>query len=199
MLFSIEITASSYQVSNLSRAFLTSVVTLMLYIILGNDQSWMLFDSELPIDFDDQAIISIPELLAFVCLGGVCGLGGVLFVHTVSTVSSIRNYLISGGGSSSSSSSSSSNTDKRVDPSGNTNKNINTSTTTTTTTTTALSTSGINTNRIFTNMFVRKCLYIAVVMAIISSMAYFDASIGFGNKTFVLNDVFQLDKPHEGK
>lgn len=88
VLFSIELTASAYMVKTLPKAFLTSICAMLIFFILGVSDQLALFSEEI------QSKKFSPrwnELLAFVWIGVLCGLLGVLFVYMVEFLSTIRN------------------------------------------------------------------------------------------------------------
>ena len=80
VLFSIEFTASAYMVRTLPKAFLTSVVAMIVFLFLGVSDVMSLFPDE------NQSIYKLPkvgELVVFYFIGLAGGALGILFVYLV--------------------------------------------------------------------------------------------------------------------
>ena len=91
VLFSIEFTASAYSVRTLPKAFLTSVVAMLVFLLLGVSDQLTLFSGN---KISSRLLPSWREMLCFIAIGVSCGLLGVVFVYIVEGISSIRNRLL---------------------------------------------------------------------------------------------------------
>jgi len=90
VIFSIEVTATSYLVRNLPRAFLTAVCASLVYTFAGVKDIFSLFneDNERVLQFD-------PEDLVLCTILGVCmGVAGSVFVSGVARLSAMRNHFL---------------------------------------------------------------------------------------------------------
>lgn len=90
VLFSIEFTSSAYLVRTLPKAFLTSVCAMLAIYSLGSADQLALFNDQIQ---SKKVQPEWCELLAFVGIGLLCGLLGVLFVSIVEVISTYRNQL----------------------------------------------------------------------------------------------------------
>lgn len=91
VLFSIEVTATSYLVRNLPRAFFTAVCAGLVYNLSGVRDTFSLFSDE-----DNTTIIdySTVDLALCTALGVVSGLTGSLFVGLIQKLSQMRNHFL---------------------------------------------------------------------------------------------------------
>lgn len=91
VLFSIELTSSAYLVRTLPKAFLASVCAMLVFFVLDVSDQLALFNE----DIQSQSVAPRwYEIVAFLCIGVMCGLLGVIFVLIVETLSTIRNRFL---------------------------------------------------------------------------------------------------------
>ena len=91
VLFSIEFTASAYSVRTLPKAFLTSAVAMLVFFFLGASDQLSLFNSNKNVS---QWMPYAHEMVAFVLIGIICALLGVLFVSIVEIITGFRNSFL---------------------------------------------------------------------------------------------------------
>ena len=91
VLFSIEVTCTTYMVRNLPRAFLTATLSLFVLLALDVSSEAQLFVT--PALIQPSALQNI-EILLFVGIGVVCGILGVIFVAIVHFIVSWRNTFL---------------------------------------------------------------------------------------------------------
>lgn len=91
VLFSIELTSSAYLVRTLPKAFLASVCAMLVFFVLGVSDQLALFNE----DIQSQTVSpKWNEILAFLAIGVLSGLFGVVFVWIVEYLSSLRNRFL---------------------------------------------------------------------------------------------------------
>jgi H+/Cl- antiporter ClcA len=91
VLFSIEVTCTTYMVRNLPRAFLTANLSLLVLLVFGIFNQIQLFES---IDISLNKEISLLEMIIFAMIGFLSGIFGVLFVMVVEFLVSLRNNFL---------------------------------------------------------------------------------------------------------
>lgn len=93
VLFSIELTASAYLVRTLPKAFLCSVCAMLLISYLQVHDQVALFEQNVEI-VNSTKTPNYYEMMAFLFLGLLSGILGVVFVMLVETISMFRNHLL---------------------------------------------------------------------------------------------------------
>lgn len=91
VLFSIEFTSSAYSVRTLPKALLTSAVAMLVFFFLGASDQLSLFN---PSKNVSQWMPYAHEMIAFVLIGILCALLGVLFVSIVEIITGFRNSFL---------------------------------------------------------------------------------------------------------
>lgn len=91
VLFSIELTASAYLIRTLPKAFLASVIAMLVFFVLDVSDQLALFNEDIQ---SESFSPRWNELVAFLMIGVVSGILGVLFVYIVEFLSKWRNRFL---------------------------------------------------------------------------------------------------------
>eukprot|EP00602_Paraphysomonas_sp_CaronLab_P004192 CAMPEP_0185026590 /NCGR_PEP_ID=MMETSP1103-20130426/10944_1 /TAXON_ID=36769 /ORGANISM="Paraphysomonas bandaiensis, Strain Caron Lab Isolate" /LENGTH=734 /DNA_ID=CAMNT_0027560225 /DNA_START=58 /DNA_END=2263 /DNA_ORIENTATION=- len=97
VLYSIEVTCTTYMSRNLPRAYLSSIVGMLVFLALGATSHITLYTKVN--DRSDyrrvhSTTVKINEMVSMILLGTICGIFGVLFVMLVKVVCKLRNRLL---------------------------------------------------------------------------------------------------------
>ncbi|TMW59524.1 hypothetical protein Poli38472_004593 [Pythium oligandrum] len=100
VLFGVEVTSHFYLVRTLPRSFFAATVGALLVNFITENSRYGLFgSSNLGIsDVGDLHSFTVRDLLVFVFMGVVCGLGGALFNYSVSILVRLRDRFLADGG-----------------------------------------------------------------------------------------------------
>jgi chloride channel 2 len=97
VLFGVEVTSHFYMVHNLPRSFFSAIVgALVVNFIALNSRYGLFGSSNLGIsEVNDLHIFSMTDLIVFVGIGILCGLGGALFNYCISVLVLLRDRYLS--------------------------------------------------------------------------------------------------------